>query len=438
MIIGNIDEIFKHSSPDKNITLHKNISIPSEIHVYSLAIEYMRMWFLKKFDDDYFKTVYINGKHVMDDFRHFNRQELIRREKPALAIMPTVNYDYNRDTLDLRLGGRDILTRNDGLSETIIGDNEKNIFLGMKLRQMEINFDFKVRVGSRAEQIDLYNFMKYAFRVGSTQSEYMSYDFHIPSQIILNIAKHAGFVIEKSKDGKKRDVIKNIPGFLRYLNSHSHAPILYKMRTINGNAEYFIRMDNMYTHISNLDSLSLDDGEREGQIDNNFHIEMQCILKIPAPQYYFYYSNDEIETTFNNRKEFAGLYEIKHVEPPTRNNKGWEQYIATQWNDETRHIDSIEFKELFENSELNSVIDHNRNMGISPGVFIDIKLFNNAEDIPIKVNWETYEIIVDNDMESDISLISIYVDLEYVNGQLILLNSLEEDNNRMKEDHSVR
>lgn len=418
--------------------LHKNISIPSEIHAYSLGIEFMRYWFLEKFEDDYFKTVFVNGKHIMDDFRQFNRQEMIKREKPALAIIPTVDYDYNRDGLDLRLGGRDILTKTDGFTDAIVQDPDNNTFLGIRFKQVQMNFTFRIRVSSRAEQIDVSNFMKYAFRIGSTQSQYMSYDFHIPYQIVLNIAKHAGFEIIVSKDPKKRSVVKNVSDFLRYLNSHSKAPILYKMRTINGNAEYFIRMDNMYTHISNLDGLSLDDGEREGHLDNNFHIEMNSILKIPAPQYYFYYSDDEIDKFFNDRKEFAGLYEINHIAPPPRNEKGWDQYIATQWNDESRHIDSINFKELLENSELNKVIQHNIDTGISPRVFIEIKLYNNTIDIPLKVNWETYEIIVDDDMESDISLISIYVDLEYINSQLILLNTLQENNNRMAEDHSIR
>ena len=62
----------------EKIKLVKNISVPSEIHGYSLGVEFMRDWFLEKFPKNYFKTIYINGKHIMDDFRRFNKEKLLR------------------------------------------------------------------------------------------------------------------------------------------------------------------------------------------------------------------------------------------------------------------------------------------------------------------------------------------------------------------------
>ena len=41
--------------------LYKAMQLPSYVHGYSLAIEYMRDWFLKKFPKNYFNSVYING-----------------------------------------------------------------------------------------------------------------------------------------------------------------------------------------------------------------------------------------------------------------------------------------------------------------------------------------------------------------------------------------
>ena len=93
------------------IKLFRSLSIPSEVHGYSIGVEFMRDWFMEKFPKDFFKTVYINGKNIMDDFRRFNKEKILIIEKPALAIIPSINIDYNRDTLDLELGGREILTR---------------------------------------------------------------------------------------------------------------------------------------------------------------------------------------------------------------------------------------------------------------------------------------------------------------------------------------
>ena len=77
------------------ISLHRNLSTPSTIHGYSLAVEYMKNWFLKQFDDDYFKTVHINGKHVFDDYRRFSKTELLKIEKPAVKKTTTTKTTKN-------------------------------------------------------------------------------------------------------------------------------------------------------------------------------------------------------------------------------------------------------------------------------------------------------------------------------------------------------
>ena len=50
--------------------LHPSIYIPSTMHSYSLAIQYMRDWFLNQFDKDYWKTVYVNGSHILNDYKN--------------------------------------------------------------------------------------------------------------------------------------------------------------------------------------------------------------------------------------------------------------------------------------------------------------------------------------------------------------------------------
>ena len=74
--------------------LYKNLMLPSYVHGYSLTIEFMKKWFLEKFDKDYFKTVHVNGKHVLDDWRRFNNYN-IKREKPMVAIVPTLENDFD-------------------------------------------------------------------------------------------------------------------------------------------------------------------------------------------------------------------------------------------------------------------------------------------------------------------------------------------------------
>ena len=51
------------------------------------------------------------------------------------------------------------------------------------------------------------------------------------------------------KNGEIVDIIE----FLNYVNSHSDLPFLFKIRAINQKAEFFIRMKDLYTHISCID-----------------------------------------------------------------------------------------------------------------------------------------------------------------------------------------
>lgn len=422
------------------ITLHDYISIPSEVHVYSLGIEYMKQWFLEQFDSNYFKTVFINGKHIFDDYRKFNRERLTKQiKKPALAIMPSVDYAYNRENVDLEPGGRHILSRRSRyFNDALIQDKEHNIFLGMATKLTRMNFTFKVRVNTRAEQIDLYNFMKYAFRVGSTQGKIMSYDFHIPKEILLNIAQAAGFELEEVK---KEDVVidmrvKDVVKFLKYINGHSVYPVLYKMRTVNGNAEFFVRVPGMYTHIDNTDELSMDDGDRVDQIDSNFHIEMNCILDIPSPKYYFYYSRDMVDSRFKYDKNFAGLYEFRNMSCPEKDEHGWEQYLSTEYFDDDHNVKKIHFRELLENHDFMQVLQRTMDSGISPSIFVNMKMYNNQKQVPIKIDWENFDMLLLNKNELDIdeSYLTIYVDLEYMNDQLIGMKNIDKD--RLQETQS--
>ena len=59
------------------------------------------------------------------------------------------------------------------------------------MKEIKMDFGFKVRVNTRAEQVDTFNKMELRFRNGATQSEYLSMDYHVPKYIILDIANKA-------------------------------------------------------------------------------------------------------------------------------------------------------------------------------------------------------------------------------------------------------
>lgn len=407
-----------------DIALKRNISIPSIAHSYGLAVEFMRYWFLSQFEEGFFKSVYVDGKYIFDDFKEFNQNMPIVKETPMLAIQPTINTEYDRDHVDLFEGGREVLTRRTKFFNTgFMQDYENNQFLGIRMKQIEMNFVFKIRVDTRSLQLDLLEYMRLAFRSGCTTGKYVNMDIHVPYEIMLNIAEDTGFEI--TNDCHNRPRIVNICGFMKYLNSHSHIPFLYKFRSANGNSEFFIRMKDTFVRIYNLENIEKDDGEQVGMNNENFHLEMQCTLHFPAPAFYYYYTNKTLKKEFEERNSLLRLYsfDFDNIDPPDVDEHNWRQYITTDYYFDKDEEKVIEFEELLSESKLLKVLHNHVESGLSPSIFLNIKIYNVHKESDIKIDWEKYKIIINSPIIENKVNITIYIDLEYFNNQLLLIDS---------------
>jgi hypothetical protein len=172
--------------------------------------------------------------------------------------------------------------------------------------------------------------------------------------------------------------------------------------------------------------MSLDEGERQGQLDNNFHVEMNCELKIPVPQFYAYYTDHTVELEKKFKRELLGLYNLSDIyQIPELNDKKWEVLIKTDWANEEYYLDTINFSELLDdNPGLQKVIAHSRNIGLSPALFLDVHLYNNFKEIYIEVDWDNFDIIVKSVLDNKESSIAIYADRGYINEQLLVIDKM--------------
>lgn len=406
--------------------LHSDLAVPSYIHGYSLAIEYMRNWFIERIDKimgkNYFKTVYINGKHVLDDYKNMNRQ-VIKRERPMVAIVPTVDFDHDRESLDLYMADPSMFLRRSNYQQSFFRDPERDLYLGVQFQELKMDFAYRMRVDTKAQQYDLKKKMELQFRVGATQYEYFSADFHIPKDIILSIAEKAGFKVDW--------ITKNIDcimDFIAYLNEHSDLPILYKMRAINQKSEFFIRVKDMYGHIACRDRITPDDGERNGHLDMNFHLDFATELKMPIPHFYVYYSQaPEMGSTtlHETEQDIVGLYSFNDFEIPEKNELGWYQVALTSYLCD-KGENFIDLTEVFSgNTNLDIVMEYSLRNFISPQSFIDIQVFRNDDRacrVRTKMNFQTKHLDFLEEMDEEAINIVIYADRQYINETIISLN----------------
>lgn len=416
--VDKVDIIKKH-----NRKLISTALIPSASHSYSLAVEYIKRWFLSKFSKDYFNTIYIEGKNIFDESRRFGIDNTARRSNPSVVFVPSIDFAFDRDKIDLAMGGLEIYEQKSTIDTCFFRDYENDLYIKEVDQLNLLNFTIKVYVDTRAQQLNLWHYMKLAFRVGASQGEYIDMDFSIPEELMMQLAIDTGFEVDE--ENKK---IKNVTEFLQYLNKNSMIPFLYKLRCQNGRDEFFIRTSGEYIHIAIPDALSVDDGDRVGHVYENFPIEMNLELRFPCPQSFVYMSKHPQKILKGIKMEksdnIVGLYSLNFFEVPPLNDKKWGLYIQTEYLEDkpTSNI-KMDFTDLFTVS-ISEVIKYTKEQFISPNIFIDIHLFDiDGNRLESKIDWNTLMVEVVEEKKYQKIIIGIYVDNNYLNETIVTMNN---------------
>lgn len=407
---------FDIRSLKKEVMLNRFITVSPLHHNYALCIDYIRKWFMEKFEKDYFNFVHLDGSHVFGEINRLSKEQIIshiKSDHAILTISPTIDESYDRERIDMNLFGLDQYINTTKIDKAFFQDPINNKYIMMKMDMIKMGFSFKVKVPSRAMQLDLYNYMKLAFRMGLSETKDVDSDYLIPYPLILSIAKDCGFEI-------KDDRIAHPIRLLTYLNSRSYVPILYKRSNISDKEEYFIRMTNLPVHIK-LDDMTKDDGDKKGHLTDNFGIEMNITVRFPSMQLYVYFSKTETKFVPQDK----AVYNINNTlvmalhqtdDPPPVNDNGWNLYIRTDWEEDDYGSIRINMDELFE-GELRMMIENHKKRFVSPAVFMDIQLFNDGTKVNSYMNWDDMTLECDARVRKLISTIAIYIDLDYLNTQ---------------------
>ena len=412
---------------------YKSMAIPSTIHSYSVCLEYLRKWFLSKFDSNFFgennENFYISGRHAFDDFRRTSiasmqsapKEKLLKEVNTSASLNCVVDLNYDRDKVDLYPYGMELfLQRHSTAESAFFKDDRNNILISQVFEIMPVEANFKITFNTRAQQFDMYKYCIMKFRVGATQGEYIDYDQHVPYSLMRQIAIDAGFEVANRK-------IVDVISFLKYLNMNSTTPFLYKYRNINGKDEFFLRIKNVYVHIA-IPEIDHDDGEREGQANTDYSITFTANVRFPITKCYVYCSmNKHSQITLKEDIEnIACFTTIRMLDAPDYNEKGWKKIFSTEWEDDkvTDKSTVIDLSEHIMVGELGKVIRYTTNINLNPELFMDIKFFNNGITVPFDINWYTGKCVSANPLPTTRTTIVVYTDMDYVNSQKLVLDSI--------------
>jgi hypothetical protein len=425
-------DVKTQNDPFKVVREHRSkmksqLVTPSRNHSYSLCIEYVKEWFDSAFYDNFFKSKYINGSHVIDQFRRLTREQLLKRNTPCYTITPSIDYDYNSEMVDLYPYGANIFNNRYDIESSFYRNFETNDFIALDFKQVLMKFNFRIKMPTLASAQDLYDFMQIKFRAGATMGREVDLDFHLPIKLMAQVAVDNGFELDEN------GYIKDTTAFLSHMNKNSVLPIMYKRRNGVGHLEYFLKVPKLYVHFR-ISDIQIDEGERQGHIMNNFGLQFDVDVHFPCPKFfvYFFFENKEFLQTSPEESDVITLEDFPVLSIPKTNDKGWNQFITTEYVDDQENFDNkvpltISFIELI--GDIRKVIDYTKSIYLSPGLFVDMKLFNNGKEIPLEVDWDTYEIKTNTVMNNIKSHLVLYVDNKYLNETIMKLR--EDKKNRI-------
>ena len=400
--------------------MFKNLCIPSAMHAYSVGVEFFKQWVMNKFDPKYFKTVYVDGKHLFDDFSKLNEATLIKKGKPAIGFFPNIDIDYNREGIEAQTYDLMYYARTFDNRDAFFKDKEHKLYISIGLEQLALNFQIRIKVNTRAKQLDLAKYLKIALKIGATSGYYLDLDLHVPYEMMFALAEKAGFEVDYDNG-----VVKEPFKFLLYLNSKSDVPFVYKLRAINGKNEFFLRAPNLYTHI-NVSDLNIDDGERQNQISSNYFIEMNARLLMPAPKVYCFFTTKRTESiSLIDKSGNIRSYVTNFTNIPTLNERGWEQFVTLDYQEQDRSKPLvIDLNEVFKGDKnIYSLIEYNKYNYISPSTFLDFKIFNANKEWKYDIDWDKMTLTTKTPLDYQLSEIVIYMDKAYVNNQIITMSN---------------
>ena len=131
-------------------SLNLNKCEPDFSHAFSVCVEYARAWFKNAFESDYFKSEYVSGANILSSFRSKDAHGLSKVQKPALAIVPEWDQDFDNDGLASDLHGNNVYTNNMRYTDAFFRDSTKKTFMSINMELMLVRFTYKIKVSSDA------------------------------------------------------------------------------------------------------------------------------------------------------------------------------------------------------------------------------------------------------------------------------------------------
>lgn len=425
----NPSDIYRSKTPR---LMRSSVVLPSQHQSYAVCVEFARDWFLGRFREGFFNSIYVDGTHSFDEFRKFSQiNQQMKKANPLLAIIPVIDMTHNRDWIDSS-PEIPMLMRRSKIEGTFFNDirDNRGLHLQLLFKTVKMNFTYKMRLNTRAEQLDMVEFIKLKHRAGYTETCNLTLDIHVPKAIISQIAFDNAMELDQA--GNPVDSVK----MLQYLNSYSLIPFIYKLRCSTGNSEYFIKVPNCVAHIKS-EMPTFDDGDRQDTTTTNYTVDFNVEVEMTAPYCYTYFSQHDQHYINDAPVCLDPMIIVSSViktELPTEDENHWAYLTHTEYEVDDEDVNKpleIPLKEYFRGTDLGKIIDYTQRIGVSPAAFINFGIYNEGVNMKYEMDWGKMICKTTDPITVNRTVIAIYCDMKYVNNVTIYLNELDTNTSRI-------
>ena len=201
-------------------------------------------------------------------------------------------------------------------------------------------------------------------------------------------------------------------------------------------------MRNLPIHLDLQESLSVDDGNQSGMMNNLYAIEMRIPIRFPAPRTFALYNEGnwtDIIKVENNQG--INVISMKVADIPEENYKGWPMYAHSNYMAEENEkvVESIDIRPLFKapvdvkiDTDLDYIIEDAIKQSIDPSIFIETAVYvndfvqiNNNGRLPIYMDWPNRKIILPKNTTYQYFYLAIYIDRSYINSKVAELTKAD-------------
>ena len=259
----------------------------SSAHTYGNAVAFIQKWLIDQFPkrdngESIFKSINVSSKIAHRQLRRTNN-EISKNTKPALMIRPRVDFQEDRFLQGTSLTDRLLYNSYnfgpDAL-QPFFFDYKNQVAIKYQLNRTVMYVDVVMLFSTLMQQLNYATYIKNKIPIDSPFDLDTCFESYLSVELMEMISELSGIPIVN--DG-------SVKQFLSYMNQHSNTPITYKLQG-STNSDEFYRYYPVKI-ITTIPSIEVDDGERNGQINDNYQINFTIRMEFYTNGMYFLFSD---------------------------------------------------------------------------------------------------------------------------------------------------